>query len=65
MAGQCLSFLKVQTFHNCVKVRIPLFDVAMPGSKVRSQEAEASIVIVQSDSNAAFVSGHAPQTSLI
>jgi len=65
MTGQCLSLLEVQTIHDCGKVCVPFLDVAMTGGKVRGQEAEASVIIIQSDSNTTFVSGHAAQTSLI
>jgi len=59
MGGQCLSLLEVQTIHNCDKVCIPFLDVTVTGSKVCGQEAEASVIIIQSDSNTTFVSGHA------
>lgn len=58
MAGQCLSLLEVQTIRDCAKVCIPFLDVAVTGGKVRGQEAEASVVIIQSDSDTTFVSRH-------
>ena len=50
--------------NNSAVVRVALCDIGMAGSKVRCEETETGVVVVESDPDCALVSRHATQPSL-
>ena len=64
MAVNSLSPQKVQSIDDSSVVGIPLIHVRVTGGQVGSYETEAGVVVFQSDTNSAFVTGHATQSSL-
>ena len=56
----CLAFLKMQTVGDGPVIGISLLDIRMSRCKVSSQEAKASVVILQPNAYSTLVSGHSP-----
>ena len=59
-----LSPQEMQAVHDGLIVTIPLINIHMTGSQVRSDETKAGVVVFESDANSAFVTRHAAQTGL-
>lgn len=64
MTINSLPFLEMQSGNYSPIVRISFLDIRMARCKMSSYEAETCIMIVQADSNSAFVARYSPQPSL-
>lgn len=64
MAGDVLSFLKVQPVDYGAVIHVAFLYIGVSRGEMRRQEAKARIVVVQPDAYRAFVAGHSAQASL-
>lgn len=64
MTINSLPFLEMQPSNYRPIVRISFLNIRMPSREMSSYEAETCIMIVQTDSNSAFVARYTPQPSL-
>lgn len=64
MAVDCFSFLKVKAVRNCTVIRVPFLDIRVTGSKMRGEEAEASVVVLKPHPNGTLITRHTTEARL-
>lgn len=65
MTRDSLALLEMKPIGDSPVICVSFFDVGMSGSKVSRQEAEAGVVILQTNAYSTFIPRHASEASLL